>query len=179
MALPHARCNWLIDDKVLLGAAPRKEDFSQIVECGIDVFVNLQVTEEWYVVEYPNLTCIHFPIKNGRAGSLNETVKLVDKLLKMVKDGSKLYIHCRGGHGRAGTIGALMVGKLNNMNCNEAVEVIERKRETRIDKSRNFIPTPESTKQIKLIASILGGDTPLPDRSDRSWLARVRREGKN
>jgi len=117
-------------------------------------------------------------MKNGRVRSLNETIKFVDKLIKLIYKDYILYIHCHGGHGRAGTIGALLIGKIYNLNCNQAVKIVEESRETRRDTSRNFIPTPESTKQITLIASILGGTYPLPDRSDRRWLNRVRKERK-
>jgi len=42
MDLPHDRCNWLIPNRVLIGAAPREEDLQNILDVGVNVFVNLQ-----------------------------------------------------------------------------------------------------------------------------------------
>ena len=51
MSLPHSRCNWIIQNKVMLGASPLKEHFQLLLDAGIDVFVNLQEKHEWYTKE--------------------------------------------------------------------------------------------------------------------------------
>ena len=71
-----------------------------------------------------------------------------------------------------------MIGKIQGLKCNKAIEHIEKCRETRTDKSKNYIPTPESAKQVNQVSKILGCEInrDVPDRSDRSWLKRVRKE---
>ena len=54
---------------------------------------------------------------------------------------------------------------------------VARRRESRIDTSRNFIPTPETNAQVRFVVKQLGGDV-IPSRDDKSWLAKVRSERK-
>ena len=68
-------------------------------------------------------------------------------------------------------IGAIVVGIFLDMKANRAIEYIEDMRETRRDKSRNYIPTPENNMQVEAIINYLGlerGEERV-DRSDMSW----------
>ena len=58
---------------------------------------------------------LYFPIKNRGIPSMAELKEIVARLEKEVKAGHTLYIHCWGGRGRAGTIGACLIGKLEGL----------------------------------------------------------------
>jgi hypothetical protein len=62
----------------------------------------------------------------------------------------------------------------------EAIREVEIKRNNRLDTSRNFIPTPETNKQVQFVQKMLGlhPEHVLQDRSDRKWLKRVHDERK-
>ena len=182
--LPHTRCNWLLD-RLLLGAAPTPHTLSALLDASISVFVNLSAEIEWdYHNSLPgDVKFIHFPIPSGGTPPLKETRNFINELLGLFQTTqASIYVHCNGGHGRTGLIGAILYGTVHKVSAPEAIRAVEESRETRIDTSRNFIPTPETNRQIKFVGKYLGFDEkidPLPDRSDRSWLARVRRERKN
>ena len=181
--LPHSRCNTITKcGNVLVGADPLDENvLSKIFEYGVGIIVNLYEEVAWYEDILPDdVKYIHFPIGNGRVPGSKKSKELVTEIISEYKLGKKIYIHCRGGHGRAGTIGALFLGKLENLDVAEAVERISTCRDTREDKSRNFVPTPETTAQVLFLEKELGlkSGNILPDRSDKSWLKRVKADRK-
>jgi N-glycosidase YbiA len=117
-------------------------------------------------------------VKSGKPPAKGETDLILSRVMNAYREGKVVYIHCSGGHGRAGTVGALICGKMYQWDAKESIEHIERCRETRIDTSRNFIPTPETNAQVSFLVKHLGlkEGSIAPDRSDRTWLARVKRE---
>lgn len=186
MSIPHSRCNWLIENRVCIGARPIPETFQNIVNAGINIFVNLEEessSNRWYeseVLSRPGILIYYFPIPTGRASSEADTILLINTLLIKYYENPKnvFYIHCNGGHGRSGMIGAILYGKIMNVQAGEAIQAIVKSRETRPDTSRNFVPTPETNNQVKLVGNILGVSSlcPLPDRTAKQWVKRVRNE---
>ncbi len=177
-SLPHSRCNWIIENSVLIGASPQSHTLPLILETGITVFVNLveKRAAHWYQKRLPRYVIyLSFPIASRNEPDKIDTDKLLDYLLFLISEGKKLYVHCRGGNGRAGMIAALLYGRYYNVHASEAIRAIEKAREQRIDKSRNFVPTPETTAQVEFVGQMLGvlDDDPLPDRSDLSWLQKL------
>ena len=170
---PHDRSNRITDDyKIVVGAKPIQETLENILK--FDIIVNL-TDDEWYKKYITKNTYINLPIKNGGVPTKKDAECLVDLLIDNYNKGKSIYIHCNGGHGRAGTIGAALLGKLYSLDANEAINRIIKYREERKDKSRNFIPTPETQAQVNLLMKMLGGDI-IPDRKDKSWLKRVKKE---
>lgn len=178
---PHSRSNWLLP-QILLGAIPISSTIPKILEAGITVFVDLlPLGESKYKENLPShIEVINFPIASGRAPSLKSTRELIAKIIILMASKS-IYIHCQGGHGRTGLIGAILYGQINNVSAGEAIRAVELSRNSRTDQSRNFIPTPETTAQVNLVGKILGLDPqdPLPDRSNTSWMKRVKSERNN
>lgn len=179
---PHTRCNWVIKNKILMGARPvgrikgRLNTFNMLLNFGVKLFINLddKYKNPWYLKKLPiDVNAIIFPIKSGNIGDDDRVKELLDKIIEFYdNNGGIIYIHCHGGFGRAGTIAACLLGKLEDLNCQEAVEKLQILKETRIDKSRNVIPMPETNIQISQIARIIGYDKTkqLPDRSNMEWL---------
>ncbi|MGA8163747.1 MAG: hypothetical protein WB791_01835 [Waddliaceae bacterium] len=82
---------------------------------------------------------LHFPIADF---SIAEDEKLLsflnDMLIPQIEQGSllPLYIHCRGGNGRTGTVAALLLSYLYGLDGKEALEKVSRYhrlRETPVD----------------------------------------------
>lgn len=182
--LPNLRSNPITNNsRILIGACPRdSKDVEKMIKYGITMIVDLQEKSKQYPydvdIKSEGTKIIKLPIPNGKAPAMKKAKEVVDQIIDEYNNGGKIYIHCRGGHGRAGTIGAYILGTMHDYNCVEAIEAIERFREKRPDKSRNFIPTPETNVQVKFLCKVLGipnGVKP-PDRSDKSWLQRVKKE---
>lgn len=163
--LPHERCNF-ITNKIMIGACPIVETLKKMEDYGIDIFIDLRSDTNYNTKKQK----YHFPMMPGKPPSIKQANDILEIVLK--NPDKLIYIHCNGGNGRAGTIGAYLIGKMYNMDTYEAVSHIEKQRNTRIDKSRNFIPTPEMPLQIKFLVKHLGlkKNNNAPNRSDKSWL---------
>ena len=178
----HTRSNFITEDGLIaMGSCPPGDSFQKMLDMGIELFVSLEQEIPWYKNTVGNtVKIIHIPIKSGHAPSMKLAKHLVEDIIEAYKLKKRVYIHCNGGHGRAGTISALVVGKLYSLDACDAISTIEKYRETRQDTSRNFIPCPETNAQVALISKILGvsPNKKLPDRSDRTWLSIVKAERK-
>lgn len=173
---PHSRSNYIDNEhKIIIGAYPRDEDIEYIIESGVNVFINLTIKNDYVLPE--NVLRLHYPIKSGGIPSVKIMNEIYEKVIKILEEDKKIYIHCSGGHGRASVIGSIIIGKIKNMDACEAISHIEFCRNEREDKSCNFIPVPETNIQVKFIGKILGHEGKmLPDRSDKLWLKRVKKE---
>ena len=172
---PHSRANFLTDDgRIIVGAFPL--DPNGLLNYGVDVIVNL--VNDHYKLN--NVIYLSYPIGQGRAPSIKIANEIVSKIIPFYNQGKVIYIHCSGGHGRAGTIAAMVIGKLLNLDGVDAIKYVELARENREDRSRNFIPTPETQAQVNAIIKFLGNpmNKQIPDRSDKSWIIKVKRERK-
>lgn len=177
--IPHSKCNWVIENRILMGAYPREEDISKIIDVGINVFVNLTDIKYEFTIISNKIRIIDFPTPNSKVRNIKDTKDLLIDLASMYNSGKNFYIHCQGGIGRAGTICSCLYGLIMNVDAVDAITYVDKMRlENRPDKSRSFVPLPESNCQVKQIATILGlsKDHKLPDRSDRSYIKRLQRE---
>lgn len=162
---PHERCNYIAKN-IILGAHPIASTLQKIENHGVDIFIDLREQTNYDTIKKK----YHFPIIRGRAPSKNQAEAILHIILN--NSDKLVYIHCNGGHGRAGTIGSYLIGKIYGLDTYEAVTHIENCRNTRIDKTRNFIPTPEMPSQIKFLVKELKlkqGHL-VPNRSDKSWI---------
>ncbi|NLF95454.1 MAG: hypothetical protein GX569_01875 [Candidatus Riflebacteria bacterium] len=116
-ALP-GRCYWVVSDRFLAGSFPynpgidNPHDFMRsLLDNGIDAFIDL--TEEDELVHYqPVLAELtakaliyrRFPIVDYSVPTLSEMQQLVAHINQLLEEGRNIYLHCRGGIGRTGTV---------------------------------------------------------------------------
>jgi N-glycosidase YbiA len=182
-AAPHSRSNFITENcLVVVGARPESFTLDAILQ-DVQLIINLEdnADSQWYVSSLPStVSYVHSPIKSGGVPTIRQSEELYSHILKQFLAGSKTYIHCNGGHGRCGTVASIFLGKIFHLDAAEAIEMVEKCRNSRTDCSRNFIPTPETTLQVSFVVKILGlkpGHV-APDRSDRSWMVRVKADRK-
>jgi hypothetical protein len=70
--------------------------------------------------------------------------QLLEDLVARLQRGERLYIHCWGGRGRAGTVGSCLLAKLYGIGANEALARIDRAFCTRKDEGYR---SPETAEQ--------------------------------
>eukprot|EP00889_Picochlorum_renovo_P003306 jgi/Picre1/30336/NNA_005700.t1 len=68
---------------------------------------------------------------------------------KRAKDQDVMYLHCWGGRGRAGTVGACVLGKMYGLSGEEALTRVQRAFDTRNDGGRKSPETPEQQNLVK------------------------------
>ena len=70
----------------------------------------------------PKVDFVHLPIVDGSVTSDAVLDRFVDDLIRRVRAGKRLYIHCWGGHGRTGTVVAIMLGRMYDVTTSQALE---------------------------------------------------------
>lgn len=103
------KCSYFIDNKALFGSYPEQKFVDELEEDNVILFVNLTCpSENLNVYTTKNAEIINFPIKDR---SIPKNYNLFSKLivnicnkLKKFKKDEKIYVHCKGGHGRAGIV---------------------------------------------------------------------------
>ncbi len=74
---------------------------------------------------------------------------LLDDLAVRLQRSERLYLHCWGGRGRAGTVGACLLAKLYGVGAEEALQRIDRAFSTRKDGANRSPETPEQQQFVR------------------------------
>jgi protein-tyrosine phosphatase len=100
-----------IENQCLFGAFPTQHQVSELEEWGIDIFVNLTNIFERKIYPYTSTKkIINFPIPDRSVPkNIQEFCGLVIKISDEIDAGKKIYIHCKAGHGRSGTLVASLL----------------------------------------------------------------------
>lgn len=157
---PTEWSNWLIPGLLMCGSYPgafedRKNEqrLKQILSKGIDTFVCLQEEldnhlpeEVWrngvglrpyyqdaQRIRRRELFWVQLPIPDGGIAPDEVTAELVVLLAEYLMTGRVLYLHCFGGHGRAGTFACLLLAYLYRLQASEAMKRVQAYHDCRID----------------------------------------------
>lgn len=107
-------CSYFISNKALFGSMPNNETVKELEKLGVRYFVNLTSSKETlttpYKTEFPIL---QYPIPDRKIPkdyfSFAQFVYKLYLKVKNLPDNEKLYIHCKGGHGRSGIVVACIL----------------------------------------------------------------------
>ena len=140
-----------------------EENMYKMVELGVDVFINLMepierygsfpyeaflcdesfdtFEEGYYHVKNSkkhnkDFTFINIPIVDHRTLSDEEALKVIDKIYEYIKAGKTIFIHCRKGKGRTGTITCLLLCKYYGYSAEEALKLFYTSYMDRVPKPR-------------------------------------------
>ena len=125
VAGPTEGSNWLVPGHLIIGTMPTVADAEALLGAGVNTFCSL--IGEWdparyHEREYPaglarqsrahregplatvDAVFLHFGIADYDAARPAELEALVIELRRRLLDGEVIYLHCRGGHGRTGTV---------------------------------------------------------------------------
>ena len=97
---------------------------------------------------------MHCPIVDLGLPEEEQLRDLLEELTIRLERGEKLYIHCWGGRGRAGTVGSTLLAKLYGIGPEEALERTQRAFDTRQDEQRR---SPETPEQHKFVQEFING----------------------
>jgi hypothetical protein len=95
--------SFFVNNQALFGAYPTQDQIKQLENWGVDLIVNLTSNDEKKIKPYfTNCKIIRYVIQDrGVPDDLKSFCSLVLFLSDMIKNKKKIYIHCKGGHGRA------------------------------------------------------------------------------
>ena len=153
------RCSYFLEEKGLFGGYPKQEDIPVLESIGVRVFVDLTMQCEKGTTQYvTNYSSLRYPIvdKNVPSGILAdfyEFIRSIVGIIKTLSEGEKVYIHCKGGHGRSGLVVACILCLYYGINADDALHTTyhcHQKRKVMRDVWRN-IGSPQTTQQKKFV----------------------------
>lgn len=130
--------SFLLEGQLVFGKYPTDEETTLIESCGYSLFVDLCPLEEITWTPYVLKTSLrhHLPIPDRKPqGNPKDYTETIDIILGALQNNEKVYIHCRGGHGRSGTLAAIIYGRVTNSSGFEALEAVKRAHQNRLEMS--------------------------------------------
>lgn len=124
---------FFIRDQCLFGAYPTQHQIHELEEWGVDLIVNLTNRYEKNIRPYS--TCaktINFIISDNKAPeNVTEFCALVIYIAKQINNNQKIYIHCKGGHGRSGVLVASILCYKFRITPHESIRLTTKYHSTR------------------------------------------------
>jgi len=155
--------NWLVRDRVLVGAYPRKRaQVRELLAVGVTSFVCLIAEDELARLEpkgsyfaltadmvrelnderVPNggprierahLEYLHLPIHDRTVTDDARLRHLLDLLVVRFAQGRAIFVHCRGGHGRTGVVASCLLARIYGLAAYDALILCQRLHDLRPD----------------------------------------------
>lgn len=138
-------------------------DVHALIAAGVTMFVSLvgeYGSDEYYGKKYPAKMnwggkCLHLPVMDFEVPEEKNAVRWVRFLRNMIAKGEVVYVHCRGGHGRTGTV----VIPLVSATCGVGYE--DARAHTVISTNQNrrsdwgwIVDMPETPEQAEMAKSV-------------------------
>lgn len=116
----------LIDEKLYFGPFPNQLMMDRLVKEKFNVIINLTESHEEPIYDnHIDIKYIHFPIKDsGVPVDTHDYCSFITRLKYEYLNGSKIYIHCRGGHGRSGMVSVSLIYCILPYDLRESIEFV-------------------------------------------------------
>jgi hypothetical protein len=144
----------------LFGAWPTQEQVDKLEKWGVNVFVNLANDNEKKVTPYttsPDTEVISYPIPDRSIPRDKiRFCSLVIEVCRRLSLGKKVYIHCKGGHGRAGMLVAAVLAYKNKISAIEAIGLTTKFHSERKNMRKKWrdIGAPQTSDQKHFVSSL-------------------------
>jgi protein-tyrosine phosphatase len=156
-------------DSLYFGGYPSKEWYDTLVSHGTKIFVDVTTDDEkisfnlypyFNDIKNTNLLYCSYPILDNNVPEdvekFKEFVYQLCEKINSLKAGEKVYIHCKGGHGRSGMLCAGLLCYLNNIYPERALgmtTLAHSQRENLRAKWKNT-RCPQTFKQRKFVIDV-------------------------
>jgi predicted NAD-dependent protein-ADP-ribosyltransferase YbiA (DUF1768 family) len=152
------RCSYFIPEKALFGSFPTQEDVNFLEEQGVRYFIDLTCDEEQKIVPYKTrYTYIKYSIRDRHVPENWQTfaklIVTICDIIKNLKSGEKIYVNCKGGHGRSGVVVACILCNYFGMSPTEALIHTTRYHSNRPKMNEKWrkIGSPQGIKQKEFV----------------------------
>lgn len=162
--------SFFINEQALFGAWPTQQQVDELEAWGVDVFINLANGSEKKLKSYTTTKdVLHFPIQDRLVP--HDKVAfcgLIIRICRMIECGKKVYIHCKGGHGRSGVVVASILAYKYKIGPIEALALTREYHSSRVGlKPRwKIVGSPQTYNQKQFVRSLfvthdIGTDSPF------------------
>ena len=152
---------YFFEDKCLFGSYPTQKQIEILEKNGVRIFVDLTEPVENLPEYTTNYLKINYQIKDRKVPEdykkFSGFIIYLRNLVKKLKD-SKIYIHCKGGHGRSGLVAACLLSFMNSLSSTKALELTREAHGTR-KIMRDYwrkIGAPQTREQHGFVKKICG-----------------------
>lgn len=120
------RCSYFITNKALFGSHPTQHAVEELEDEGVRYFIDLTCPGESKITPYNTRYFYQrYPIRDHNAptdwNSFATLILTICNIIKHLKDGEMIYVHCKGGHGRSGIVVACTLCQLYKIPPHEAL----------------------------------------------------------
>jgi len=154
------RCSFFIKGKALFGSFPTQEAINELEENGVRHFVDLTGHRERKTVPYvTKYQYIKYPISDHDVPkdikSFSQLILEICKIIRHLRDNEKIYIHCKGGHGRSGILVACILCYYNHTTPDIALKETSRYHSLRPFMRERWrrLGSPQSKRQKDFVKS--------------------------
>jgi protein-tyrosine phosphatase len=117
--------SYFYKDKCLFGSYPTNQDILELESFGVKYFVDLTTRFEKIKRYNCNVNYISYPIKDNyipdNPRDYLRFINYISSIIKNLRKDEKVYIHCKGGHGRSGMVIASLLCCIENITPNESI----------------------------------------------------------
>lgn len=158
------QASFFIEKKALFGGYPNHNQIVELVEEGVVWFIDLTHCDERNIKVYSHLVnnWVNFPIKDRHVPENNKNflifLLIIQMVLESLKSGEKIYLHCRGGHGRSSLVISCFLGMVLKLPPFDSLNMVRRYHSRRPNLSPKwcYLRWPLSLKQRKFVETFFG-----------------------
>jgi protein-tyrosine phosphatase len=115
-----------IKDKALFGSYPSQENIEDFENIGVRYFIDLTCPSDNLTPYTTRHKYIKYSIPDQKVPtnwkSFSHFIISISDIILSLKDDEKIYIHCKGGHGRSGVVVSCILCYMYNISPQEALE---------------------------------------------------------
>jgi len=150
--------SYFIKDKALFGSFPTQQSVYELEKEGVTNFIDLTFHDEKKIVPYiTTQNYINFPIVDQNIPTdLQDFSRFIlqsSKIIRELQIGEKVYIHCKGGHGRSGIIVACILCYIFSLSPYESLQYTTQCHNNRKNMRERWrkIGSPQTYSQKKFV----------------------------
>ena len=145
-----------------IGRHPSPNEGPILVAAGFTTFVSLigeYATAHLLAKEYPQTLksgdVLHFPIRDYSVPTLPALLRLLVELHRRLRMGHRVFVHCRGGLGRTGTVVIPLVARMYSMPLLAARHLVQDATSQRGCNGGQLFEMPETEEQWHLVEDVM------------------------
>lgn len=176
------RCSYFIENKALFGSFPTQQEVETLENMGVRCFIDLTSENENKTVPYTTkYKYIKYPITDSKIPedwkSFAQLIVEVCRLIRNFSD-ERLYVHCRGGHGRSGIVVACILIHYYGLSPQEALVHTNKYHANRQEMKEKWrkLGSPQGKRQRDFVYRFyrcLKYGRPNAENSPNNWYSRL------